>query len=299
LQANANRLDTGRYPWSITNGSTPTTYSGDVDIVDQANSPYGAGWSLDNVEQLVSVSGGVMLVNPDGTSLFFASNGDGGFTTPAGNFSTLVENEDDSFTQTLTDGTQINFNSSGQETSSVDTNGNTTSFTYSSGLLTGITDMNGQTTTLSYNDSGLLSSITDPASRTATLSYSGSQLTSITDVGGNVWSYAYDSSNDLTTLTDPNNNTTTFTYNFADRVSGVTQPDGSTEALTAEQMNGLAAPGTGNSNNPATSVLLATGDQAQFTDANDNVWTTNFDWLGFGTDVEDSDPLGDTTLTYI
>jgi hypothetical protein len=94
LQANATTLSTGRYPWAITvnNGGTPTNYSGNVDIVNRANSPYGAGWALDNVEQLVSVSGGMILVNPDGTSLYFANNGSGGFTTPAGDFSTLVQN---------------------------------------------------------------------------------------------------------------------------------------------------------------------------------------------------------------
>src|SRR5690348_25472 len=55
LQANATSLSTGRYPWSITvtNNGTPTTYSGNVNIVNQASSPFGAGWSLDNVEQLV------------------------------------------------------------------------------------------------------------------------------------------------------------------------------------------------------------------------------------------------------
>ncbi len=299
LQANANGLNTGRYPWSITvtNGGTPTTYSGSVDIVNRANSPYGAGWSLDNVEQLVSVSGGMMLVNPDGTSLYFASNGSGGYITPAGDFSTLTLSNG-VYTRTLTDGTQINFNSSGQETSTVDRDGNTTTFGYTNGLLTSITDMNGQVTTLSYTN-GQLTSITDPASRTASLSYTGSQLTGIIDVGGNLWTYGYDVSNDLTSLTDPNTHATSFTYNFADRVSSVTQPDNSTESLIAEQMNGLAAPGTGTSANPAPAVLLATGDQAQFTDGNNNVWTTNLDWLGFGLDVQDGNPLGNTTLTYI
>jgi YD repeat-containing protein len=245
LQGNATGLSIGRYPWSITvtNSGTPTTYNGNVDIVNQANSPYGAGWSLDNVEQLVSVSGGVMIVNPDGTSLFFANNGSGGYTTPAGDFSTLTLSSG-VYTRTMPDGTKINFNSSGQQTSSVDRDDNTTTFAYNgSGQLTTITDMNNQVTTLAYNASGLLSTITDAANRTATLTYTGSQLTSITDPANDVWQYAYDSANDLTALTDPNNNTTTFTYNTADRVSSVTRPDHTTDPashLTVMQMNGWA-----------------------------------------------------------
>jgi len=302
LQADATGVSTGRYPWSITvtDSGTPTTFSGSVDIVNQANSPYGAGWSLDNVEQLVPVSGGVMLVEPGGTSLYFASNGSGGFTTPAGDFSTLVQNSDGSYTRTLPDGTQIHFNSSGQQTSLVDRDGNTTTFAYnSSGQLTSITDMNGQVTTLTYNSSGLLASITDPANRTATLSYTGRQLTRITDPAGDVWQYAYDAANDLTALTDPNGHTTTFTYNFADRVSSVTFADNTTEQLTAVQMNGLAAPGTGTPGNPAPSVLLGAGDQALFTDGNGNAWIYGLDWLGFGHEVAAIDPLGDASLNYI
>jgi YD repeat-containing protein len=295
LQANATALSTGRYPWSITvtNGTNQTTESGNVDIVNQASSPYGAGWSLDNVEQLVSVSGGMILVNPDGTSLYFASNGQGGYTTPAGDFSTLTVSNG-VYTRTMPDGTKLNFNSSGQETSSVDRDGNTTTFGYSNGQLTTITDMNNQVTTLAYNTSGLLSTITDPDSRTATLTYTGSQLASITDPANDVWQYGYDSANDLTTLTDPNSHTTTFTYNSADRVSSVTQPDSTTEQLTAMQMNGWAAAGSSN----VTAVLLATGDQAQFTDGNNNVWNYGLDWLGFGKTVLAADPLGDTSLIY-
>jgi RHS repeat-associated protein len=300
LQANATGLTTGRYPWSITvtNNGTPTTYNGNVNIVNQANSPFGAGWSLDNVEQLFPVTGGVILVEPGGTSLWFASNGQGNFTSPADDFSTLVQNQDNSYTRTMTDGTKINFNSSGQETSTVDRDGNTTTFGYTSGQLTSITDMNGQVTTLAYS-SGLLSSITDPANRTATLSYTGKQLTSITDPGSDVWQYSYDSANDLTKLTDPNNHATAFTYDFADRVSSVTQPDSSTLQLAPVQVNGLAAPGTGTPSNPAASVLLATGSQASFTDGNGHVWTTGTDWLGLGQDVADIDPLGDASLNYI
>ena len=49
------------------------TALGSVDIVNQAASPEGAGWSFNNVEQLVPVSGGVILVEPGGTSLWFAN----------------------------------------------------------------------------------------------------------------------------------------------------------------------------------------------------------------------------------
>ena len=66
--------------------------------------------------------------------------------------------------------------------------------------------------------------------------------------------------------------------------------------LDAERQN---VPGSGTPTNPATAVLLATGDQAQFTDANNNLWTTGLDWLGFGLPVATIDPLGDAALTYI
>ncbi len=293
LQANATSDATGRYPYSIsvTNGSTQTTYSGNAVIVNQASSPFGPGWSLDNVEQLVPVSGGVILVEPGGTSLWFASNGSG-YTTPAGDFSTLTFSNN-VYTRTMPDGTKLYFNSSGQETSSVDRDGNTTSFAYSSGLLTSITDMNNQVTTLTYT-SGKLTSIEDPALRTATLAYTGSQLTSITDPAVDLWQYTYDGSNNLTKLDDPNNHATSFVYNSAGRVSSVTQADSTTLQLIAMQMNGWAAAGSSN----VTAVLLAAGDTALYTDARSNVWSTGLDWLGFGQDVQDADPLGDTSLIY-
>lgn len=301
LQANAASLSTGRYPWQITvTNGTATTYSGNVNIVNQSSSPFGAGWSLDSVETLVPVTGGVILVKPDGTSLWFANGATAGtFTTPAGDFSTLTQNTTTGvYTRKLTDGTAINFDSTGKQTSIVDRDGNTTTFGYTGGLLTSITDLNNQVTTLTYT-AGKLTSITDPANRKATLAYTGSQLISITDPANDVWGYTYDSANDLTKLTDPNTHATTFAYNFAGRVSSVTRADLTTEQLTPVQINGLAAPGTGTQASPATAVLLAAGDTAQFTDGNNNVWATGLDWLGYGSSVQDADPLADTSLTYI
>ncbi len=298
LQSNATSLSTGRYPYqiSIYNGSSTTTYSGNVDIVNEASSPYGAGWSLDNVEQLVPVSGGMMLVQPGGTSLFFANNGSGGYLTPAGDFSTLTTSSG-AYTRTLPDGTKINFNSSGLQTSIVDRDSNTTTFSYNlSNLLTSITDRNGQQTTLAYNGSGKLTSITDPASRTATLAYSssGNQLTSITDPASETWQYSYLSSGEMSKLTDPRNNATTFRYDFAKRVLSVAQADGTMLALVPEQVNGLAPSGSSN----VRAALLAVGDQAQYTDARSNVWTTELDWSGFGRDIQNIDPLSDVSFTY-
>jgi RHS repeat-associated protein len=299
LQANALGLSTGRYPYqiSVNNGSATATFTGSVDIVNQAASPEGAGWSFDNVEQLVPVSGGVILVEPGGTSLWFANATQAGsFVTPTGDFSNLTQNtQNNTYTRTLPDGTKINFNSTGRQTAIVDTDGNSTNFGYNlSNLLTSVTDFNGQATTLAYSASNQLTKITDPAGRSATLAYDTAHLTSITDPLGEQWKYGYDASHNLTTLTDPRGNATSFGYDFAHRVTGVTQADNTTLKLDFQQLNGLAASGSSN----VTGVLLATGAQAQLTDPRNNVWTTEMDWLGFGLDTENIDPLANPALTY-
>src|SRR5262249_48692486 len=117
LQGDATALNTGRYSYSIAvtaNYGTPvtTTYTGSANILNYKNSVFGAGGSLMGLERIYSVTGGVILDLGGGTSLWFASSG-GSFTTPAGDFSTLVQNGDSTYTRTLANGTTINFNSSG------------------------------------------------------------------------------------------------------------------------------------------------------------------------------------------
>ena len=63
---------------------------------------------------------------------------DAGYRGPTSDPSTLVQNEDGTWTRTYPDGTVIQFNSSGQETSESDRNGNTFTYAYvTSGAATG------------------------------------------------------------------------------------------------------------------------------------------------------------------
>jgi YD repeat-containing protein len=307
LQGDATGLATGRYGYQVAvtaHYPTPvtTTYSGQVSIINSASSAFGAGWSLAGVERLWPVTGGVILEQPGGTSLWFADGQQSGtFVTPAGDFSTLVRNQDNTYTRTLKDGTQVHFDSAGRQTAVVDRNNNTTGFSYDgSGRLTAITDPNGQVTQLAYGGNGRVSSLTDPAGRVTQLGYDASgRLTSITepdpDGGGPlaspVWSYAYDGAGRLTGITDPRSNATGFAYNFAGRVASVTRPDSSTEYLAALQMRGLAEPPAGTQSNPAAPVL-AVEALAEYTDPRGNAWQTRLDWLGFGTASQAADPLG-------
>jgi YD repeat-containing protein len=171
LQGDATALSTGRYTYSIAvtaNYGTPatTTYSGSVDIVNSSGSPFGAGWSLSNVQRIWPVTGGVVLEEPGGLSLWFANGQPAGtFGRPAGDFSTLTQNtQTNVYTRLMPDGTKINFDSTGKQTSIVDRVGNTTSFGYNgSNLLVTITDPYSLVTTLTYNASNKVSTIQDPA----------------------------------------------------------------------------------------------------------------------------------------
>jgi YD repeat-containing protein len=89
--------------------------------------------------------------------------GGGTYASPAGDFSTLTLNSNSTDTRTLTDGTQQNFSSGGLETTSVDRNGLTTTFGYSSSRLTMITEPFSGITSFTYNGSNQLQSRFRPA----------------------------------------------------------------------------------------------------------------------------------------
>jgi YD repeat-containing protein len=192
LQANATTLDTGSYPYTMTiaeiRSGTPTTftYTGNANVENAAEDPtfsaLGAGWTVGGLEKLIPVTGGVILDDGSGTVEWFSGSfgsGGGTYTSPAGDFSTLTLNSNGTYTRTLTDGTRQNFSSGGLEATSVDRNGLTTTFGYSSSRLTTITDPFSGITTFTYNGSNQLQSIKDPAGRLATFTISGGDLTAV------------------------------------------------------------------------------------------------------------------------
>jgi YD repeat-containing protein len=304
LQGDATSLATGRYGWQIdvtANYGTPvtTTLTGSVNVINNAGSPFGSGWSLLNVQRLWPVSGGVILEYGAGLSSWFANGQQAGtFVTPEEDTSTLVRNGDNSYTRTLKDGTRINFSSAGLQTSVVDRNGNTLAFGYNgSSQLTTVTDPYSLVTQLAYTN-GRVTSITDPANRVTQLAYTGSgRLQTLTDPDSAAWNFGYDAQGRLTSLADPRNKTTQFAYNFAGRAQTVTRPDNTTEQYAAWQMSGLASPPSGTQGNPAGPVLVVQA-LANYTDPRNNVWQTRLDWSGRGRGIQAADPLADMTVIY-
>ncbi len=318
LQGDATGLSTGRYPYEIDvteNGNAQPAQTGSVDIVNLSGSQFGAGWTLDNLDQIIPATGGIMLAKPSGDSLWFASGGNCGgqgvtsYVTPAGDFSCLTWNGTaQSYTLTAKDGTQFNFNSSGYQTSIFDQlKYRTTSFTWTAGQLTGVTDFLGNVLTLAYDANGKLKTITDPAvvpttglNRKTQFGYGANhtQLTQITepDPGYSepipTLGYSYDAANKLNTETDPDGNVTTFAYSsLSGRISTVTRADQSTESLTPQQASGLVASGD-------ETATLAVQAGAAYTDPRGKNWFDALDWSGFGHGTEHFDPLVDEMVIH-
>ena len=299
-------LPTGRYPWSISitayysgNNQVTSSNSGSLDLINHASNPIGVGWEAQGVTQLYPLSTGAILDLGDGQSLWFAWNSvTQTYTTPAGDFSTLTHNSNGTYTRTLKTGVKVNFSSSGQETSFVDLNGNTTSYAYSGAELTSITDPVGLVTQFAYSN-GLLSSITDPDSRVFTISHNASaQLTGITQPDNNAWAFGYNSAGEMTSRTDPRSNVVDFNYSFAGRIDGAVRTDGTSDSLTPQETQALLAPGTGTQQNPVEAVLLAAA-VSTYVDGRSDSWETYNDWGGFGAETGAVDPDGYLAVTHL
>ncbi len=115
---------------------------------------------------------------------------------------------------TTSSGIEYHF-TTGVLTSVTDPDGNTITFGYSGGRLTSITDTVGRVVNLSYNSKGQLIQMSYN-SYTVTYSYSGEALASVTDPLGRVTSYLYDQRNNwlLTRISYPPGGYTDYTYSY-------------------------------------------------------------------------------------
>ena len=295
VQADATGLATGRYSYSTqvvdyraTN--TTATYSGTVTVVDAADAPFGAigqGWSIQGLNRIVSATGGVILDTGSNDRLWFAtaggSGGSGGstsYTSPAGDFSVLVQNPSGTYTRTLKDGTKQEFDAGGYETAAVDRNNLRITYTYDgSQKLINLTDPYGKVTTLGYDANNKLQTVEDPAGRVTTITHSGGTLTGAVLPDDGTWSYAYDGSGRMTSVTDPRSKVVTAAYDAASRVGTITRPDATTQAFNAYQERGYDTSGT--SGSPAAAILLAEA-KASVVDPRGNTTDLRMDWRGLG-----------------
>ncbi len=228
-------------------------------------------------------------------SFTLSTETNGQYFGPPGDFSTLFRNEDNTFTRILRDGTHLEFNQRGLQTATIDRNGNTTTYTYdASDRLTTITDPAGIITTFTYTD-GLVSSVTNPGGTTTFQHDAQGNLTGVTFPDGSEQTFGYDPRHLMTSETDANGHLTQRTYNEFGQLTSATLPGGIVRATTASQLVGWVPPGSGTETDPAP---ITRPEDAVSTFMDGEGHTTTFVTGQFGEATQITDPAGFiTTLT--
>jgi RHS repeat-associated protein len=209
LQDNTALTGVGAYPWTVLlsmNYPTPIleTVSSTAYVPAQDGSPFGSGWTLSTVDQLATVTGGVLRTYGGGGWTFYSSLGGGSFQSEPWDNGTLSQpgGAGTTYTYTTPDGQTWTFNGNGYQTQWQSADGQQKlQYRYNgSNLLTGITAIDGALTTITYSG-GLAQTIQEPNSKTVTLAYSGTNLTQITNPDGGQHQFSYDTTHHLTSET--------------------------------------------------------------------------------------------------
>ena len=195
---------TGTYTWAIksiyqySGTSTLVTeeYHGIQSVVDRFNSPYGRGWWIDGLDQLVIQEDDLLGIASVVTSYFLY---------PPGTIPSLVRPRGITYVTADGDAIFLPYHESANEyvvpsTSHFVLSQDDTGFTIETpqkerkyfsvdGYLKSVVEPNGQTTTYEYNADHTLHSVTDPFGRTALFGYTNGSLSSITDADGRVTAF--------------------------------------------------------------------------------------------------------------
>ena len=235
-QFDAAALVTGSYVYTAilksyyTDGTTRTTSRAvRVLVVNERSSPYGVGWSVAGLQRLyVDAAGqGVTIADGTGSAQFFAgtcASAPCTYAAPAGDFTT-VSKTSGGWNRRYPNGTQVTFDASGYALSTADRFGNTTSYAYSGGRLTSVTDPVGQAITVGSGPQFMAYYITDPSGRVSRVTLdpvmivtdimdpagghpfggntSATLLSQWTDRRGGIWNATYDCSGHLATTLAP------------------------------------------------------------------------------------------------
>jgi YD repeat-containing protein len=263
----------------VTGQLSPT--QGKLVYVNDSSGPFGSGWDLAGLEQIIpDADGSVLLVDGDDSYAVYNKDQNGNFVSPPGDFSRVEQLPDGTYRRTLPNGTVYNFNAQDRLARVTDRNNLETDYLYdANGNLTAVRDAAGQENTFTYSG-GRVTSITDPAGRTIGLGYDAAgNLVQVTSPDGTQTQYGYDAGHLLTSHTEPGGQRTTVSYNFAGLVNQIVHPDGGGDGYAPALAQGLYRPDQ--TADPVHAPLLAglgAGD-ASTSDPNGNqtVYTFNAD----------------------
>jgi RHS repeat-associated protein len=182
---------------------------------DATNGPFGYGWST-NYGMSLSLSGSgphqvATIAQENGAEASYDEPPSGTVWAPtAPRFTaTLTHNISGTWTFVRNGRDTFEFNSSGVLQSETDLNGYVTTFTYTLGKLTGVTDPAGRSLTIGWTGSNITSVVDANVSPSRTVSYSYDgygNLTDVVDVNGGHWQYLYNDGDvhHVTSILDPN-----------------------------------------------------------------------------------------------
>jgi RHS repeat-associated protein len=200
---------------------------------------FGRGWTFNYGVRLSidAVSGNVTVVRGSGAKKLFTHNPDNSYTPPKAVYDKLTKNPDGTFSlwskrERLT----YAFTATGVLTSVTDSNGNAVTLAYDGGRLTTITDASSRVITFTtYNTAGQVTKITDPLGRPVHFTYENGNMHTSTDLAGVTTTFDYYTTDNLLKSMTTNSGstpsgTTWFTYNytFGKRLASVKDAEGHT-----------------------------------------------------------------------
>ena len=311
---------------------TTSTFNGEIISVNEIGSVFGAGWGVAGVQKLVQTGSPVgsvrvvdaqgrvgyqltlfpnpvILIDGNGSQLAYAPESFAGigirFSSPVGDFSTLEASYDVTFGGTGSSSFPII-----TITGYVRTATDRTVWRYAAnGLLTSITDRNGNLTHYEYDVNDHLTSMIDPVGLATTFAYAGNRVTAITDPANRVTLLEYDSVGNLIRITDPDSGQRTWSYDtrhhmvgeidqrgnseqefydFAGRATSAIRKDGTMVQVAPVDTRSLFRPELTSDWHTAPTAKIRQPKESSFTLPNGNVIRTLLDGAGQATLTLDS-----------